>query len=193
MMTHDDLDALAAELGLSPSGLRKRINTLGLRPERGSRGRVVMTPDLAATLREADRLMGEGAGSTTVRRRLGISSAGHDPDMGDRGDGRPGTVTLAPVSSDGHDLREAVAQAIAEQTALAERYAVAAHRVGELEATTRAVEAERDRLARELEQTRANHAAELAQAQALATDQARAVAALAAELAAARRPWWRLW
>lgn len=177
------VESLAADLGLSPSGLRRRIHALGLQPDRGSRGRVVITPDLEATLREADRLMGEGAGAATVRRRLGLSCdapvtpATHDSSP------RPGAVTLAPLSCDAQEIRDAVTQAIADQTDLAERYARAAHRVGELEATVRAVEAERDRLA--LAADRAE--AELAQARALQAEQAQAIAALT------RRPWWKVW
>lgn len=184
-MPQEALDTLAADLGLTSSGLRKRIANLGLQPERGSRGRVVLTPELEATLREADRLMGAGAGTATVRRRLGLAREAQETTTG------PSTehTALELVSRDAHELREAVTQAIAEQTALAEKYAVAAHRVGELEATTRAVEAERDKLTRDLEQARA----ELTQARALQTEQAQAIATLAAELTQARRPWWRLW
>lgn len=47
-------------------------------------------------------------------------------------------------------IAESVALAVANQTELAEKYARAAHRIGELEATLRAVEAERDRLTSEI-------------------------------------------
>lgn len=183
------VESLAADLGLSPSGLRRRIHALGLQPDRGSRGRVVITPELEATLREADRLMGEGAGAATVRRRLGLSCDAPVTPSTHGTSATPGAVTLAPLSCDAQEIRDAVTRAIADQTDLAERYARAAHRVGELEATVRGVEAERDRLA-----LAASHAeAELAQARALQAEQAQAIASLAAELAQARRPWWKVW
>lgn len=183
------IDALAAELGLSPSGLRRRIHALGLETERGSRGRMVLTSELEAALREADRLMGEGAGSATVRRVLGLASDVQETPTAHASASMPGAVTLAPLASDAREIRDVVAEAIADQTELAERYARAAHRVGDLEATTRAVEAERDKLTQDLEQARA----ELAQARALQLEQAQALTTLTAELAQARRPWWRPW
>lgn len=183
------LDSLAQELNLSPSGLRKRIAALGLEPERGSRGRVVLTPELEATLREADRLMGDGAGAATVRRLLCLSGSSRETDTPTDAEAMPGSVTLAPVSCDAQEIRDTVARAIADQTDLAERYARAAHRVGELEATVRAVEADRDRLAEQAAQTQAD----LAQARAQAREQAQTIATLADALHQSRRPWWKVW
>jgi AraC-like DNA-binding protein len=183
------LDLLAQELNLSPSGLRKRITALGLEPERGSRGRVVLTPELEATLREADRLMGDGAGAATVRRVLRLSGASQGTDAPADTAAMPGAVTLAPLSCDAQEIRDTVARAIADQTDLAERYARAAHRVGELEATVRAVEADRDRLAEQAIQTQAD----LAQAREQAREQAQTIATLTDALGATLRPWWKLW
>lgn len=176
------IDELASDLGLTPSGLRRRVRALGLEPVRGSRGRVVLTPELEAALREADRLMGEGAGAATVRRRLGLTRDAHETPDAHTSHAVPGAVTLAPLTCDAQELHATVTRAIADHTELAERYARAAHRVGELEATVRAVEADRARIE-----------AALAQAQAAAAEHTRAIAALADELARARRPWWRVW
>jgi len=162
-------------MGISPSGLRRRIHALGLSPERGSRGRVVMTPELEATLREADRLMGEGAGTATVRRVLGISGDAPVNDSSVPCATDTEAVAHLGVSHDALEIREAVMQAIAQQTDLAERYARAAHRVGELEATVRAVEVDRDRIKAALDQAQAR------------------LDVLNGDVLSSRRPWWRIW
>jgi DNA-binding Lrp family transcriptional regulator len=169
------VDNLAAEMGISPSGLRRRIHALGLSPERGSRGRVVMTPELEATLREADRLMGDGAGTATVRRVLGISDTAPANDASAAYATDTEAVAHLGVSHDALEIREAVMQAIAQQTDLAERYARAAHRVGELEATVRAVEVDRDRIKAALDQAQAR------------------LDALSGSASSSRRPWWAWW
>ncbi|MEB3197152.1 MAG: hypothetical protein VKP62_08095 [Candidatus Sericytochromatia bacterium] len=65
-------------------------------------------------------------------------------------------------------VSQAVAQAVRLETELAEKYARATHRIGELEERTRTLEAERDRLVSELAQYRIV---------------SRWV----------RRPWWKFW
>jgi hypothetical protein len=66
------LEDLSRELDISPSGLRKRIHALGLTVEKGSRGKWFISDDLLQVLRDADRLMKDGAGAATTRRVLGL-------------------------------------------------------------------------------------------------------------------------
>lgn len=88
------------------------------------------------------------------------------------------------------DVATAVGEAIAERMSreigevlrrendLAEKYARAAHRIGELEATTRSLEAERERLAGEVAELKVERG------------QARAFLAAPPE---PKRPWWKVW
>lgn len=56
------------------------VHSLGLEVERGSRGKWVIPEHLAATLRDADRLMKGGAGTATIRRVLGVTITPQAPD-----------------------------------------------------------------------------------------------------------------
>lgn len=198
--------------------LEDLISTLGLEVERGRGGKWVIPAHLVETLREVDRLAQEGAGPATMRRVLGITMVPEPPapvafivEEAEEGDDAPAptaatapAVEAEPVATTEPDadglptlVAAAVTGALKTENELGEKYARAAHRIGELEATARALEAERDRLAGELAGVRAEATA--AQAQ---------LADLRTELVAARherdhlralrtapppRPWWKFW
>ncbi len=173
--------------------LEDLITSLGLEVGRGPGGKWVIPEHLAATLRDADRLSKDGAGTATMRRVLGITMAPVSPDPAaiEPSDPPPSPDPSAHAAEPAPDhalaglVTTAVTTAVKAENELAEKYARAAHRIGDLEATTRALEAERDRLTGELAAARTER------------DQLRAESDELRMLLAARpasaRPWWKVW
>lgn len=119
------LEDLSRELEISPSGLRKRIHALGLTVEKGSRGKWFISDDLLQVLRDADRLMKDGAGAATTRRVLGletIDAAVEKPQL------LPGAVTFESERQPPAELAQALAMLAAER----QRSEVLQARVSEL-------------------------------------------------------------
>ena len=171
------LEDLSVEMQISPSGLRKRIHALGLVVDKGSRGKWFISDGLLQVLRDADRLMKDGAGAATTRRVLGLESTAVTMA------GTP-RITLAPpdrrveqASEHPPELQQALAMLAAER----QRSEALQSRVGELLARVAELTG-----ACAMFQERTKHLAATLQ-----TLQQEKVFMLQAPRPA--RPWWRTW
>ncbi len=186
--------ATAEAIGVPITTLKGWLSQVDVPTERDSAGRRRFSPEALEVLEVVKELRGSGRTFETIRRRVPSIvqplDDGRETDQTDTGptgdepqaDGQrliDGRETDDRRAGDGRDLAALVAsfvvEAVKAENELGEKYARAAHRIGELEATTRGLEAERDRLAGELAEAKAER------------DQARAL------LAAPARPWWKFW
>lgn len=197
MADHAMTTAEAAEaLGVPLGTLKTWLDRLPIPVETDSRGRRRIPPEGLQAIAAVQSLRDGDAGYETIRRRLEPSpdSAAADPE-GSQAEHQPEAgsspaESAAPSAetqpSPGPALDEArlaqvvhdaVSFAVTNQTELAEKYARAAHQIGQLEERvanlTTQLHVDRDRHARELEAARAE------------------IALLKAP--AAPRPWWKLW
>ncbi|MDB5099747.1 MAG: hypothetical protein JWM80_4168 [Cyanobacteria bacterium RYN_339] len=170
------LEDLSRELDISPSGLRKRIHALGLTVEKGSRGKWFISDDLLQVLRDADRMMKDGAGAATTRRVLGLEvSVSAEP---------PRLALAAPSDASGEkpcpttELQQALGMLAAER----QRSEVLQARVSELLARVAELTG-----ACAMFQERTKHLAT-----SLSNLQQKELLRLEAPASAAR-PWWQLW
>jgi DNA-binding transcriptional MerR regulator len=199
MITEGMTTTEAAEaLGVAKTTLKTWLDRLPIPMGQDSRGRRIIGEDGIAVLQTIRSLREEDNGYATIRRKIEEEPTSGRPDES--------TVTifaadLEPASgrpqvnrADTAAIVEAVTAAIASQTDMAERYARATYRIGELEATVKAIEGDRDRVVIDAVRDR----------QSIETDRDQLVGErdqLAQELSAARallaippaRPWWRFW
>lgn len=185
MVEAKTLAQVADEIGIPANTIKTWLHQFeNIGAAKDPAGRWRFTPEAEDVLRQIHTLRLDGRTMDTVRRRLDDDSTADEQPQSEQAP-EPGSVTdeprsTAPASLDTDELAAivtaSVVQAIQAQSEQAERYARATYRVGELEATVRAVEADRDRLASEL------------------ADARRVIAQLEAPKAAApARPWWRVW
>jgi DNA-binding transcriptional MerR regulator len=197
------LTRVADDMGIPANTIKTWLHQMDFIPAaKDSAGRWRFNDEAAAVLGEIQALRLEGCTLNTVRRRLNgrrtidehsiagvpeVISDDHQADdwEGDEhrstADERPTNITMCPqFGPDTAAIVEAVTAAIVGQTDMAEKYARAAHRIGELEATVKAVEGERDRDRQTLEAERDRLVGELAAARALLS-------------APAARSWWKWW
>lgn len=164
----------AERLGVPKTTLHTWLNTLPIPSETDSRGRKRLDANALAVLEAVKELRGEDCGYQTIRRRIGTLTE-HDGTEPERVPNVNGAQPEPAPAADRGAFLAQVVEVVANQTDLAERYARAAHQIGTLEERTRGLELERDRLAGELAEVKAER------------DQARAL------LAAPARPWWKFW
>lgn len=169
MTDRQTFQEVSGRLGVSVSTLKAWTGRLSLGNERGANGKRFLSLEEIAVLEAAKMLRDEGSGLNTITRKLTPDSHLVDADE---------QVTASRLSDDSHlttkttfDI-EAVAvrlvEAMKNENDLAEKYARAAHRIGELEATLKAVEADRERITSERDK--------------------------ALQLAAPQvKPWWKIW
>jgi hypothetical protein len=119
------LEDLSQEMQISPSGLRKRIHALGLNVDKGSRGKWFISDDLLQVLRDADRLMKDGAGAATTRRVLGLQTAAVAVQT-------PRTSLATPESAAAYTASSELAQALSMLAAERQRSEALQARVAEL-------------------------------------------------------------
>ena len=166
----------AERLGVPKTTLHTWLNTLPIPSETDSRGRKRLDANALAVLEAVKELRGEDCGYQTIRRRIG-TQAGHDGTEPEHVPNVNGTQPDRAPAVDQDGFLAQVVEVVANQTDLAERYARAAHQIGTLEERTRGLELDRDRLAGELAEVKAER------------DQARALLAAPAPA----RPWWKVW
>lgn len=185
MTTSEAADALGMPVGT----LKTWLERLPIPVDLDSRGRRRLTPSALEAIGIVKSLRESDAGYETIRRRLEpiheSAPADAEPDQPSAAD-QPGVIPAEREPIPGSalpDVRElagllaaAVADVVKAENEQAEKYARATYEIGELRATTRGLEAERDRLAGELAEVKAER------------DQARALLA-----APEPRPWWKLW
>lgn len=188
--------ATAEAIGVPITTLKGWLSQVDVPTERDSAGRRRFSPEALEVLEVVKELRGSGRTFETIRRRVPSIvqplDDGRETDQTDTGptsdepqaDGQrliDGRETDDRRMPDMHELAALVAAsvvgAVKAENDLAEKYARAAHRIGELEATTRGLELDRDRLAGELAEAKAER------------DQARALLAAPAPA----RPWWKVW
>lgn len=176
--------------------------------EKDSAGRWRFGPDALTVLRAVKELREQDRTFDTIRRRIDPELSDSSSSLGGASspDERPLTVDERQPNADERTLAESLAaavvpqlvQALEAQNAQAEKYARATYEIGELRATLKATEAERDRLSGELERHRAlideGNTARQAERDRLAGELAEAQAKIAAlEASQASRPWWKVW
>ena len=155
----------AKQLGVPPTTLKTWLTSLPIPASTDSRGRRRIDQEALEVLEMVKSLRDEDCGYQTIRRRIEPQTDTSSSVT----DGSPTTDNSEPAPSSSMDTTALVAQvieAIRSENDLAEKYARAAHRMGELEATLR----ERER--------------ELAEAR-------EKIALL--EAPKPTRPWWRPW
>ena len=157
-----------------PSGLRKRIHALGLTVEKGSRGKWFISDDLLQVLRDADRLMKDGAGAATTRRVLGLEIKVSEE--------QPRLAALPTPAEDRSALASELQQALAMLAAERQRSEVLQARVAELLARVAELTG-----ACAMFQERTKHLQT-----SLQTLQQKELLRLEAP-AAVGRPWWQFW
>jgi hypothetical protein len=161
----------AERLGVSVTTIKNWLNQLPGEKEHDSRGRVRINIHTMNVLETVKALRDEDCGYETIRRRIGpVPDDQKSPDSEHQADDNQPTFDRKLV--DTSIIVEAVTTAIANQTELAERYARATYEIGELRATTKALEADRDRVLAELAEAKTK------------------IMLLEAPTA---RPWWKLW
>lgn len=176
--------------------------------EKDSAGRWRFGADALAVLRAVKQLREQDRTFDTIRRRIDPELSDSSSSLGGESstDERPLTIDERELNTDERTLAESLAaavvpqlvQALEAQNAQAEKYARATYEIGELRATLKATEAERDRLNAELARHRAlleeGDAARRAERDRLAGELAEARAMIATlEAQKSSRPWWRLW
>lgn len=184
-MTERLTTAAAAEaIGVPITTLKGWLSQVPVPTERDTAGRRRFPPEALEVLEVVKELRDAGRTFETIRRR--VPSVDHPaPDERETKESETGPMNAERQANDRRaaDVRElaglvaaAVADVVKAENELAEKYARATYEIGELRATTRGLEAERDRLAGELAEVKADR------------DQARALLA-----APAPRPWWKVW
>lgn len=169
---------VAERIGVSPSTVKNWAARLPIPHHKDSQGNLRYPADEALPILETIKgLREEQRGYETIRRVIvlepGPSQADDTPETGpSQASARPEASPLETAAIV-EAVTASVVQAIQGQTEQGEKYARATYRVGELEATVKALEAERERLAGEL------------------ADARQQIALLAAPKPA--RPWWRPW
>jgi DNA-binding transcriptional MerR regulator len=172
---------VAEQIGVSETTIKTWTDKLGLEVERDSRHNRRYTQAELDLLFTVKNLRDEGAGYQTITRVVGRAPDERqtEPDEQLTGDSRPQDAQQTmDATALAEQIRAAVVAAVRSDTELAEKYARAAHRIGELEADVRHLQekadklltdgtAEADRLRQEVESLRAD----------LATEKA--------------KPWWR--
>lgn len=166
----------AERLGIPVTTLKTWLSQLPIPQDMDSRGRRRLTDDAIAVLETVKHLRDEDRGYQTIRRLIRPETDGGSSETGQgpTSDEYETDVGPSPVSTAA--IVEAVTAAIATQTDLAEKYARAAHQIGNLEAKVQAKDERIAQLADELAEARQR------------------IALLEApKETPAPRPWWKWW
>lgn len=183
---------VADRLGVSHTTIKKWVEALFPgEPDRDSHGRWRLTPDHVRVLETVKALRAEDKGINTITR---IIRPVNFTEISVETQSQPDR-TATEVHPQGPDLRELiraeVSSAIQSNNDLAEKYAHAAHRIGELEAEVRHLTTQAEQATSLL----SDRQTALQQVQERAARAESEVQALRLQLAAmetqAARPWWR--